>query len=76
MSISAANAGASADPVATFTVLSAYSGNVYACCVTADQAAGWMKAYSGIREDLLALALRETWRSYPDARGIAVMRMS
>jgi hypothetical protein len=57
-----------------FTVFSAYSGKVYACCVTLEVGAGWTKHYGGHAEELAALDVGETWRSHPDSRGIAVMR--
>lgn len=38
-----------------FTVFSAYSGKVYACCVSVDVAMGWARHYAARPEDLLAL---------------------
>ncbi len=59
-----------------FTVFSAYSGKVYACCVSVDVAMGWARHYAARPEDLLALGVCDSWRSHPDGRGIAVMRVS
>lgn len=63
-------------PATAYTVFSAHTGKVYACCVTVDVALGWIAPYGGRIEDLLALALCDSWRSHPDPRGIAVMRVS
>jgi hypothetical protein len=66
-----------ADPAtATFTVVSASTGKVYACGVNAGTAAGWMEPYGGRRDELLALELFDFWRAFPDTRGIAVMRIT
>lgn len=62
--------------LATFTVFSAYSGKVYACGVSVDLAAGWTQRYGGRPNELLELELFDSWRSFPDARGIAVMRIT
>lgn len=64
------------DELATFTVFSAASGKVYACGVPVDVAAGWTAPYGGRPEDLLALELCDSSRSFPDTRGIAVMRIT
>ncbi len=61
---------------ATFTVLSASTGKVYACGVSADVAAGWIEPYGGRRDELLALELFDAWRAFADTRGIAVMRIT
>jgi len=67
---------ASALEAVAFTVFSAYSGKVYACCVSVDVAMGWARHYAARPDDLLQLGLCDSWRSHPDGRGIAVMRVS
>ena len=62
--------------LATFTVFSASTGKVYACDVTVDVAAGWTQHYGARADELLELELFDSWRSFPDARGIAVMRIT
>ena len=59
-----------------FTVFSAYSAKVYACCVSFDVAMGWARHYAARPGDLLGFDICDSWRSHPDARGIAVMRVS
>ena len=59
-----------------FTVVSASTGKVYACGVNTDTAAGWIQPYGGRRDELLALELFDSWRAFPDTRGIAGMRIT
>jgi len=62
-------AGQKACAEQAFTIISAHSAKVYACCVSADVTPGCAQAYGGWRKDPLALALCDWWRSHFDAVG-------
>jgi hypothetical protein len=72
-------AGTTASDVAeaaTFTVFSASTGKMYACGVPVDVAAASTRHYGGHPDELLELELFDSWQSFPDTRGIAVMRIT
>jgi hypothetical protein len=55
--------------LATFTVVSASSGMVYARGVSIDVAAGWTQPSWRAARELLELQLFDSWRSFPTCAG-------